>query len=185
MQAATHFVWPPAVNNKSSGRDAILGRIQQTGTLHGSSELFQVTGRDFTQGEPEAADIPPHQAKRGLYGDGVDLQKKRVDQIHICNLKLGSLLEASVQTQVCHIHHQLGQIDQDVENDTSKQDVKALTQTILDGYDKIKEGITQDNQEEAKKVYAAASRLEYIEKNTDQKLSSEEKEILELAKWAK
>ena len=29
---------------------------------------------------------------------------------------------------------------------------------------KIKEGITQDNQEEAKKVYAAASRLEYIEK---------------------
>ena len=87
---------------------AILGRIQQTGTLHGSSELFQVTGRDFTQGEPEAADIPPHQAKRGLYGDGVDLQKKRVDQIHICNLKLGSLLEASVQTQVCHIHHQLG-----------------------------------------------------------------------------
>ena len=74
------------------------------------------------------------------------------------------------------------QIDQDVENDTSKQDVKALTQTILDGYDKIKEGITQDNQEEAKKVYAAASRLEYIEKNTDQKLSSEEKEILDEAK---
>ena len=71
------------------------------------------------------------------------------------------------------------QIDQDVENDTSKQDVKALTQTILDGYDKIKEGITQDNQEEAKKVYEAASRLEYIEKNTDQKLSSEEKEILD------
>ena len=53
-----------------------------------------------------------------------------------------------------------------------------MTQTILDGYDKIKEGITQDNQEEAKKVYAAASRLEYIEKNTDQKLSSEEKENL-------
>lgn len=77
------------------------------------------------------------------------------------------------------------QIDQDVENDTSKQDVKALTQTILDGYDKIKEGITQDNQEEAKKVYAAASRLEYIEKNTDQKLSSEEKEILELGKKMK
>ena len=69
------------------------------------------------------------------------------------------------------------QIDQDVENDTSKQDVKALTQTILDGYDKIKEGITQDNQEEAKKIYEAASRLEYIEKNTDQKLSNEEKEI--------
>ena len=77
------------------------------------------------------------------------------------------------------------QIDQDVENDTSKQDVKALTQTILDGYDKIKEGITQDNQEEAKKVYEAASRLEYIEKNTDQKLSSEEKEILELGKKMK
>lgn len=74
---------------------------------------------------------------------------------------------------------------QDVKNDTSKQDVKALTQTILDGYDKIKEGITQDNQEEAKKVYAAASRLEYIEKNTDQKLSSEEKEILELGKKTK
>lgn len=50
---------------------------------------------------------------------------------------------------------------------------------------KIKEGITQDNQEEAKKVYAAASRLEYIEKNTDQKLSSEEKEILELGKKTK
>ena len=77
------------------------------------------------------------------------------------------------------------QIDQDVENDTSKQDVKALTQTILDGYDKIKEGITQDNQEEAKKVYEAASRLEYIEKNTGQKLSSEEKEILELGKKTK
>ena len=92
------------------------------------------------------------------------------------------------------------QIDQDVENDTSKQDVKALTQTILDGYDKIKEGITQDNQEEAKKVYAAASRLEYIEKNTDQKKdqvflyikdeiekisSAEEKEILELGKKTK
>lgn len=67
------------------------------------------------------------------------------------------------------------QIDQDVENDTSKQDVKALTQTILDGYDKIKEGITQDNQEEAKKVYAAASRLEYIEKNTDQKYATDDK----------
>ena len=77
------------------------------------------------------------------------------------------------------------QIDQDVANNTSKQDVKALTQTILDGYDKIKEGITQDNQEEAKKVYEAASRLEYIEKNTDQKLSSEEKEILELGKKTK
>ena len=70
------------------------------------------------------------------------------------------------------------QIDQDVENDTSKQDVKALTQTILDGYDKIKEGITQDNQEEAKKIYEAASRLEYIEKNTDQKLSNEETKTL-------
>lgn len=56
------------------------------------------------------------------------------------------------------------QIDQDVENDTSKQDVKALTQTILDGYDKIKEGITQDNQEEAKKVYEAAESIRVYRK---------------------
>ena len=55
----------------------------------------------------------------------------------------------------------------------------------IDQDDKIKEGITLDNQEEAKKIYEAASRLEYIEKNTDQKLSSEEKEILELGKKTK
>ena len=77
------------------------------------------------------------------------------------------------------------QIDQDVENDTSKQDVKALTQTILDGYDKIKEGITQDNQEEAKKIYEAASRLQYIEENTDKKLTEEQKQVLELGKSMK
>ena len=77
------------------------------------------------------------------------------------------------------------QIDQDVENDTSKQDVKALTQTILDGYDKIKEGITQDNQEEAKKIYEAASRLQYIEENTDKKLTDEQKQVLELGKSMK
>ena len=77
------------------------------------------------------------------------------------------------------------QIDQDVENDTSKQDVKALTQTILDGYDKIKEGITQDNQEEAKKIDEAASRLQYIEENTDKKLTEEQKQVLELGKSMK
>lgn len=36
-----------------------------------------------------------------------------------------------------------------------------------------------------KKFNEAASRLEYIEKNTDQKLSNEEKEILELGKKTK
>lgn len=55
--------------------------------------------------------------------------------------------------------------------------LKPLTQTILDGYDKIKEGITQDNQEEAKKVYEAASRLEYIEKNTDKSYQVKKKKF--------
>ena len=44
------------------------------------------------------------------------------------------------------------QIDQDVENDTSKQDVKALTQTILDGYDKIKEEIEKISSAEEKEI---------------------------------
>ena len=82
-------------------------------------------------------------------------------------------------------------IDQNIKKDTTYvsnikgDDIQELTKTIQEGYDKIKGGVTQDNQEEAKKVYAAASRLEYIEKNTDQKLSSEEKEILELGKKTK
>ena len=101
------------------------------------------------------------------------------------NLTTDSGFKENVEIAWDDVKDDFDQIDQDVENDTSKQDVKALTQTILDGYDKIKEGITQDNQEEAKKVYEAASRLEYIEKNTDQKLSSEEKEILELGKKTK
>ena len=74
------------------------------------------------------------------------------------------VLKENVEIAWDDVKDDFDQIDQDVENDTSKQDVKALTQTILDGYDKIKEGITQDNQEEAKKIYEAASRLEYIEK---------------------
>ena len=101
------------------------------------------------------------------------------------NQKTDSGFKENVEIAWDDVKDDFDQIDQDVENDTSKQDVKALTQTILDGYDKIKEGITQDNQEEAKKIYEAASRLEYIEKNTDQKLSSEEKEILELGKKTK
>ena len=82
-------------------------------------------------------------------------------------------------------------IDQNIKKDTTYvsnikgDDIQELTKTIQEGYDKIKGGVTQDNQEEAKKVYEAASRLEYIEKNTDQKLSSEEKEILELGKKTK
>lgn len=77
------------------------------------------------------------------------------------------------------------QIDEKVKKDSSSYDIKQLTQTILDGYEKIKDGINQDNQEEAKKIYEAASRLEYIEENTKQELSSEEKEILELGKKTK
>ena len=82
-------------------------------------------------------------------------------------------------------------IDQNIKKDTTYvsnikgDDIQELTKTIQEGYDKIKGGVTQDNQEEAKKIYEAASRLEYIEKNTDQKLSNEEKEILELGKKTK
>ena len=124
------------------------------------------------------------------------LQRERVKDTYQMHYSEETIAIVSLLHDLCKINcykkgtrnvkkDDFDQIDQDVENDTSKQDVKALTQTILDGYDKIKEGITQDNQEEAKKVYEAASRLEYIEKNTDQKLSSEEKEILELGKKTK
>ncbi len=64
-------------------------------------------------------------------------------------------------------------------------DIQELTKTIQEGYDKIKGGVTQDNQEEAKKIYEAASRLQYIEENTDKKLTEEQKQVLELGKSMK
>ena len=61
---------------------------------------------------------------------------------------------------------------------------KHSPQTIQEGYDKIKGGVTQDNQEEAKKVYEAASRrLQYIEERYRSKVDqSEQKQVLELGK---
>lgn len=67
-------------------------------------------------------------------------------------------------------------IDQNIKKDTTYvsnikgDDIQELTKTIQEGYDKIKGGVTQDNQEEAKKIYEAASRLQYIEENTDKKI---------------
>lgn len=50
---------------------------------------------------------------------------------------------------------------------------------------KLKKELLKIIKKKLKKFNEAASRLEYIEKNTDQKLSSEEKEILELGKKTK
>lgn len=82
-------------------------------------------------------------------------------------------------------------IDQNIKKDSSYvsnitgEDIQELTKTIQEGYDKIKEGVTQDNQEEAKKVYEAASRLQYIEENTDKKLTDKQKQVLEIGKSMK
>lgn len=82
-------------------------------------------------------------------------------------------------------------IDQNIKKDTTYvsnikgDDIQELTKTIQEGYDKIKGGVTQDNQEEAKKIYEAASRLQYIEENTDKKLTEEQKQVLELGKSMK
>lgn len=82
-------------------------------------------------------------------------------------------------------------IDDDVENNTdylnslTKDDIANLTTTIREGYEKIKNGVTEDNQEEAKKVYEAAAKLEYLEKRGDEKLTDEEEEVLELGEKTK
>ena len=79
-------------------------------------------------------------------------------------------------------------IDQNIKKDPTYvsnikgEDIQELTKTIQEGYDKIKGGVTQDNQEEAKKVYEAASRLQYIEENTDKKLNDKQKKGLEIGK---
>lgn len=69
-------------------------------------------------------------------------------------------------------------------NNPTSDNLKQLTQTIQTGYEKIKNGITKDNNEEAKKVYEAASKLEYIENNA-RNINDEERKALELGKKAK
>ena len=82
-------------------------------------------------------------------------------------------------------------IDDDVENNTdylnslTKDDITNLTTTIQDGYEKIKNGVTEDNQEEAKRVYEAAAKLEYLAKKGNDKLTDEEKEVLKLGERTK
>lgn len=82
-------------------------------------------------------------------------------------------------------------INDDVENNTdylnslTKDDITSLTTTIQNGYEKIKNGVTEDNQEEAKKVYEAAAKLEYLAKKGKDKLTDEEKEVLELGEKTK
>lgn len=88
------------------------------------------------------------------------------------------------------VKDEFDQIEQDITgNDefmnSTSEDIRNLTTTIKDGYEKIKDGITQDNQEEAKKVYEAATKLEYIKKNSQVQFSDEEKEILELGEKTK
>lgn len=79
-------------------------------------------------------------------------------------------------------------IDEKVEKETndvkniSGEDLQELTQTIQEGYEKIKEGITKENQEEAKKVYEAATRLHYIEEHINKKLTDQQKNVLGLGK---
>lgn len=43
-----------------------------------------------------------------LMGDGVDLDEQGVDQVHIGDLKLGGILKLSLQAQVGHLDHDLG-----------------------------------------------------------------------------
>ena len=56
-----------------------------------------------------------------------------------------------------------------------KGNVEIAWDDVKDDFDQIDQDVENDT----------SSRLEYIEKNTDQKLSSEEKEILELGKKTK
>ena len=67
----------------------------------------------------------------------------------------------------------------------SKDDIKKLTTTIQEGYDKIKNGITKDNQDEARKVYEAASKLDYLKEKYENKLTDEEEDLLEVGDEAK
>ena len=88
------------------------------------------------------------------------------------------------------VKDELNQIEQDItgnsDNDLLEQeDVSVLVTTIKDGYDKIRDGITQDNQEEAKKVYEAAVKLEDMKNNTAAKLDDDEEKILELGEKMK
>lgn len=82
-------------------------------------------------------------------------------------------------------------INDDVKNNSdsldslTKDDITNLTTTIQNGYEKIKNGINEDNQEEAKKVYEAAAKLEYLAEKGKGKLTDEEKEVLELGEKTK
>lgn len=70
-------------------------------------------------------------------------------------------------------------------NDPTSDNLKQLTKTIQTGYEKIKNGVTKDNNEEAKKVYEAASKLEYIENKAGENINEEERKALELGEKAK
>ena len=61
------------------------------------------------------------------------------------------VLKENVEIAWDDVKDDFDQIDQDVENDTSKQDVKALTQTILDGYDKSKKELLKIIKKKLKK----------------------------------
>lgn len=82
-------------------------------------------------------------------------------------------------------------IDDNVENNKdylnslTKDDITNLTTTIENGYEKIKNGINEDNQEEAKKVYEAAAKLEYLAEKGKNKLTDEEEEVLKLGEKTK
>lgn len=87
------------------------------------------------------------------------------------------------------VKDEFNKIEQDItgngDNALVEEDISNLTTTIKNGYEKIKNGITQDNQEEAKKVYEAAVKLEYIKNNSQVELNDEEEEILELGEKTK
>ncbi len=89
------------------------------------------------------------------------------------------------------VKDEFDQIDDNVENNEdymtnlTKEDIVSLTTTIKDGYAKIKDGVTEDNHEEAKKVYEAASKLEYIKNNASEQWDDDEEDILELGEKTK
>lgn len=89
------------------------------------------------------------------------------------------------------VKDEFDQIEDSVENNEdymtnlTKEDIVSLTTTIKEGYEKIKDGVTEDNHEEAKKVYEAASKLEYIKNNANEKWDDDEEKILELGEKTK
>ena len=75
---------------------------------HGLAQRLQILVGDVAQGQTQGTSLHAHQVHGCLDGDGVDLDEQGVDQVHIGDLKLGGILKLSLQAQMGHLDHDLG-----------------------------------------------------------------------------